>query len=276
MRVLVTGATGNVGRLLVDHLIKSDLQVRALTNNPTKAALPDGVEVFEGYLGRPNSLPAALEGVDLLYLAPLPRTLPQLIPLVQAAGIKRIVALSSSDAENEAQGDPASWHYYAVERAVEDSGIPWSILRPGEFMTNAVIWADQIRNTGIVRSGYGDSRSTMIDLDDIAAIAARVLLEDGHIGKRYLLSGPEAISRREMVQQLGEALGRELQFMELDHAEAIKELSLVMGEYAEWYVEGLAMLQQHPPKPDLTRFDFTGEPATTFAQWARANVSLFR
>lgn len=276
MRVLVTGATGNVGRLVVNHLLATGVQVRALTNNPSKAALPAEVEVFEGYLGRPASVVPALADVEQVYLAPLPQTVQKVGELMQQAKVKRVVALSSSSAMGEAEKDPSEWHYYAVERAVEESGIDWTILRPGEFMNNALIWADMIRKDAEVRSGYGDARSTLMDLDDIAAIAARVLLEDRHIGQRYFLSGPEAISRREMAEQIGDALGKSLPFVELGHQEAIQELEQVMGQYAEWYVDGLSVLAQHPPKPDLTRTVFTGEEPTTFAQWARNNVDQFR
>lgn len=276
MRVLVTGATGNVGRLVVDHLLKTGVQVRALTNDPAKAALPAEAEVFEGFIGKPATLPAALEGIERVYLAPFPRTARSVMQLMEQANVQRVVALSSSSAMQEAEGDPSEWHYYAVERAVEEAGIDWTILRPGEFMSNAQIWAGSIKEQATVRSGYGDARSTLMDLDDIAAIAARVLLEDRHIGQRYFLSGPEAISRREMVEQIGAALGKQIAFVELGHQEAIQELEPLMGQYAEWYVDGLAVLAQHPPKPDLTRTDFTGEPATRFAQWARNNLEMFR
>jgi uncharacterized protein YbjT (DUF2867 family) len=276
MRVLVTGATGNVGRLVVNHLLEAGVQVRALTNDPAKAALPAEVEVYEGFIGKPATMAAALEGVERVYLAPFPRTARSVMQLMEQAKVKRVVALSSSSALQEIESGPESWHYYAVERAVEEAGIDWTILRPGEFMTNSLIWADSIRQRGLVRSGYGDARSTLIDLDDIAAIAARVLLEDRHIGQRYFLSGPEAISRREMVEQIGAALGKQIPFEELGHQEAIQELEPIMGQYAEWYADGLAVLAQHPPKPDLTKADFTGEPATHFAQWAQANVDQFR
>ena len=105
MTILVTGATGNVGRLVVDCLLAAGAkQIRALTNNPKKAALPAEVEVVEGYLGRLETLPAALEGVERMYLAPLPKTVRNIVRLAKEAGVRRIVDLSSSDADNEAAG----------------------------------------------------------------------------------------------------------------------------------------------------------------------------
>jgi uncharacterized protein YbjT (DUF2867 family) len=276
-KILVTGATGNVGRLVVDQLLEAGAtNVRALTINPAKAALPPGVEVVEGYLGRLATMPAALEGVEVLYLAPLPHTAPDVLEIARAAGVRRVVDLSSSDADTEAAGDPSGWYYYAVEKAVEDSGLPWTHLRPGEFMNNTLGWADQIRTTGVVRAAYGEAASTVIDLGDIAAVAARVLLDEGHVGRKYLMSGPEAVKRRELARLIGVAIGREVRFEEQTYDEALAELSKTMGEYAGWYLDGMDRLVKHPQQPVRTTEEITGRPATTFAQWAERNADAFR
>jgi uncharacterized protein YbjT (DUF2867 family) len=273
MTILVTGATGNVGRLVVDHLLAAGAkQIRALTNNPKKAALPAEVEVVEGYLGRLETLPAALEGVERMYLAPLPKTVRDVVRLAKAAGVRRIVDLSSSDADNEAAGDPSGWHYYAVEKAVEDSGIAWTHLRPGEFMTNTLDWAEQIRSTGVVRAAHANAATAMIDLVDIAAVAARVLIEDGHVGKKYELTGPEAIKRADLARLIGEAIGRDVRFEEQTREEALAALSPTMGEYAEWYVDRIGL----PQTPVRTVQEITGRPATTFAEWAARHAADFR
>jgi len=276
MTILVTGATGNVGRLVVDQLLAAGVKVRALTNNPRKAALPAEVEVVEGYLGRIDTLPAALAGIERMYLAPLPRTVREVVQLAKQAGIRRIVDLSSSDADSEAAGDPSRWHYYAVERAVEDSGIAWTHLRPGEFMTNTLIWAEQIRSTGVVRAAHANAATAMIDLGDIAAVAARVLIEDGHVGKKYELTGPEALKRADLARLIGQAIGRDVRFEELTREQAIEALWPSMGEWAAWYVDGLAQLVDSPQMPLPTVEKITGRPATTFAQWAARHAADFR
>lgn len=276
-RILVTGATGNVGRLVVDRLLEAGAtNVRALTNNPTKAALPASVNVVEGYLGRLETMPPALEGIEVLYLAPLPHTAPQVLDLAKKAGVRRVVDLSSSEADMEAAGDPSGWHYYAVEKAVEESGLPWTHLRPGEFMTNTFGWAEQIRSTGVVRAAYGEAATTVIDLGDIAAVAARVLLEDGHVGRKYLMSGPEAVKRRELVRLIGVAIGRDVRFEEQTYDEALADLSATMGEYAAWYLDGMDRLIEHPQEPAPTVEEITGRPGTTFAEWAVRNAAAFR
>jgi uncharacterized protein YbjT (DUF2867 family) len=211
VKVLVTGATGNVGRLVVDHLLGKGVQVRALTNNPAKAALPPEVEVAEGYLGQPETVEAALGGVDRLYLAPLPKTAQTVVDVAVRAGVTRIVDLSSSGADAEAAGDPNGWWFYAIEWAVEGApGVEWTHLRPGEFMLNALAWADSIRDEGVVRAAYGAASYAPLDLDDIAAFAAKTLVEDGHHGKKYAMTGPESLAKTEKVRIIGEVLGREI------------------------------------------------------------------
>jgi uncharacterized protein YbjT (DUF2867 family) len=279
MRILVTGATGNVGRLVVDHLLALGARdVRALTNDPRKAALPNGVEVVNGYLGRLASMPTALEGVERLYLAPLPSTVREVVKLAKAAGVQRIVDLSSSAADDEAAGDPSGWYYYAVEKAVEESGIPWTHLRPGEFMTNTLGWAEQIRATSSVRAGYGEAATAVIDLDDIAAVAARILLDDStrHLGQKYTLTGPEAVKRKDLARQIGDAIGREVRFVELSYEDALKDLEPTMGEYAAWYLDGMDALIDNPQPVSPWVATITGKPGTTFATWAAKHADAFR
>jgi uncharacterized protein YbjT (DUF2867 family) len=278
MRILVTGATGSVGRLVVDHLLDSGAEIRALTNNPSKAALPPGVEVVKGYLGRLSTLPAALEGVERLYLAPLPPTVREVVALAEAAGVRRIVALTSSDVDNEAQGDPSGWYYYAVERAVEAAdGIEWTFLRAGQFMNNMLDWAESIRAEGVVRAAYGQAAYAPIDLHDIAAVAARVLLEDGHHGRKYELTGPESLSKVELARIIGDVLGRDIRFEELTHAQVREHLvSQGYGDVADWLLDGDAHAVDNPQPALSTVAELTGRPARTFAQWVAANAAAFR
>ncbi len=265
MTILVTGATANVGRLVVDQLLAMGATgVRALTNDPQKAALPEEVEVVEGYIGRPETVPAALIGVERMYLAPAPETAREVVAMAEAAGVERIVDLAGH-----------GW-WRAVEEAVEGSGVPWTHLRPGEFMNNALIWAPQIRATGMVRDAYPDAANAPIDLGDIAAVAAVCLLEDGHVGEAYELTGPEKLTRADQVRLIGEALCKEVPFVELSHEEAVEELAPTMGEYARWYLEGKAELVESPQEPVPTVEEITGRPATTFAEWTVEHTDDFR
>lgn len=265
--ILVTGATGNIGRLVVDELLAARAtDVRALTNKPEKAALPPEVEVVRGYLGRVETLQGVFDGVEKMYLAPLEKTVREVTALAAKAGVRHIVDVS---------GPKESW-WAPVATAVEECGAAWTHVSPGEFMNNMLVWAEQIRTTGEVRDGYPDAAHTPIDLGDIAAVAARVLLEDGHAGKEYLLTGPETLTRAEMVRQIGAALGREIPYIALDHDEAVAALEPSMGEFARWYVGWMRDLTEHPQQATWTVEEITGRPATTFAQWARNKADEFR
>ncbi|MEV4709207.1 NAD(P)H-binding protein [Actinoplanes sp. NPDC049316] len=266
MKILVTGATGSVGRLVVDELLAlGATDVRALTVDPGKAALPAGVEAVRGFIGRPGTLAPALEGVDRMYLAPLIETSVEVCRMAARAGVRRIVDMAG------AKGD----HWQAVEDGVEACGVPYVHLEPGEFMHNADLWAGQIKAGDVVRDSYGSAASAPIALEDIAAVAARCLLEDGHEGRSYELTGPESLTRRQRVQIIGEVLGRNLTYVDLPHDEYVRQLEKHMGEYAAWYADGMRALAKHPQPAVPTVAQVTGRPATTFAEWVRGRKHLF-
>jgi len=277
MTILVTGATASVGRLLVDELVAAGAPVRALTNNPARAALPADVEVARGYLGKPQTLPAALAGVDTVYLAPLPAYVDDFVRCARDAGVRRVVVLSGEPAEYEAQGDPSTWHYYWLERAIEAGGFEWTFLRPGQFMTNTLDWASSIRADGVVRAPYADAVQTPIDLGDIAAVARVVLLSEQYGGQKITMSGPEGITPPEQVAQISAATGREVLFEELTPSEYLDRLAPVIGmQTAQWLLDGFRMMAEHPMKPEPAVSDLTGRAPTTYAEWAVANADAFR
>lgn len=267
MTILVTGATGNIGRLVVDHLLRAGATgVRALTNHPERAELPPTVEVVPGYVGKPATLGAALAGVERMYLAPVPETAQEVVALAAKAGVQHIVDLA---------GEPGT-AWADVATAVAGSGVAWTHLVPGEFMENATIWARQIRTAGAVRDAYPDAANAPIGMDDIAAIAATALLGEGHAGRSYTLTGPETLTRAEKVRQIGAALGRDVPFVEVSHDEAVAQLAPDMGEYAGWYLDGMAQLASHPQQVSPTYVEVMGHPGTTFAAWAVKHAAEFR
>jgi uncharacterized protein YbjT (DUF2867 family) len=276
MTILVTGATASVGRLLVDELVAAGAPVRALTNKPARAALPEGVEVARGYLGKPETLPPALAGVDTVYLAPLPAYVDDFVRCARDAGVRRVVVLSGEPADYEAQGDPSTWHYYRIERAIEAGGFDWTFLRPGQFMNNTLDWAPSIKADGVVRAPYAGAVQTPIDLADIAAVARVVLLSEEYGGQKITMSGPEGITPPEQVAWISEAIGREVRFEELAPDEYVEGLAPVIGRAtAQWLLDGFRMMAEHPMKPEPAVRDLTGRPGTTYREWARANAAVF-
>ncbi|MET9266847.1 NAD(P)H-binding protein [Amycolatopsis sp. NPDC004079] len=276
MTVLVTGATGNVGRLVVDELVARGVPVRALTVDPERAALPDGVEVVVGSLAKPSTLPAALEGVSAVYLAPYARTVSRFCELASGAGIRRVVALSGASVGDE---HPASsgHGFAAVEKAVEAGGFDRTFLRPGAFMINSLGWAASIRERGEVRSVYPSATQTPIDLGDIAAVAAHVLSTDGHVGRTYELSGPEGVSLAEMVAAIGVALGKPVPFVELTPEEQVAEW-VAAGypeEIASWLLEMFEFTAENPQVPTGVVEELLGRPGVSYAEWAKGNVAAF-
>ncbi|MFC9877512.1 SDR family oxidoreductase [Nocardia salmonicida] len=268
MTILVTGATANIGRLVVDQLIaRGATDIRALTIDPGKAALPEGVQVARGHLGRPGGLSAAFEGVDRMYLAPSPGTVTEVLELARAAGVRHVVDLS---------GEPESW-WGSVCDAVEGSGLAWTHLWPADFMENTLTWAQQIRENGAVREPHPDTASAPIAMNDIAAVAATALLTEGHIGRAHALGGPEILSRTDLLAQLADALDREITFRTSTREETITALRPTMGDNATWYVDNVLIDFTPTPEslPITSVADITGEPATTFRRWAHANAARF-
>jgi uncharacterized protein YbjT (DUF2867 family) len=276
MTILVTGATASVGRLLVDELVSAGATVRALTNDPARAVLPDQVEVARGYLGRPSTLPAALDGVDTVYLAPLPAYVDDFVRCATEAGVRRVVVLSGEPADYEAQGDPANWHYYRIERAIEAAGFDWTFLRPGQFMTNTLGWAPSIKAEGVVRAPYAGAVQTPIDLGDIAAVASVVLLSERFNGEKIAMSGPEGLTPPEEVEWIAEAIGQEVRFEEQTPQEYLDSLAPAIGlETAQWLLDGFRMMAEYPMKPEPAVAELTGRPAVTYREWAIANAAAF-
>lgn len=268
MTILVTGATANIGRRVVDHLVAAGAgPVRALTTDPERAALPAGVEVARGYLRRAETLPAAFEGVDRVYLAPTPDTVTEVLALARAAGVERVVDLS---------GEPSSW-WGSVTAAVEDSGLAWTHLWPGDFMENSLFWAPQITATGAVREPYPDARSAPVAMDDIARVAATALISGEHTGRALSLTGPEVLTRVDLATRIGDAIGSPVEFVTVTRDEAVAALHGAMVEDATWYVDVvLAGSVGSGVEANRVVEEVTGHPATAFAAWARANAASFR
>ena len=291
MTILVTGATGLVGRHVVDGLLQAGASVRVLTRNPAKAGFPDGVEVFQGDLLEPESLVDAFDGVEKLFLFPQPETASEVVDLAKRAGVRRVVVLSAAAVTLGFDTD----YHSRVERAVEESGLEWTHVRPGEFMTHMLpIWGPMIKELRTVRYPFGDDLGTApIHEADIADVAVVALLEDGHIGKAYTLSGPEQLSVRGQAAAIADALGEPVRYEEVSREEARDILTAMGGFAAESadlllgfvdYEGGAGSGDDGYSDQDYSELmkplpgfgEATGKAGRTYAQWARDHVSDFR
>lgn len=223
--ILVTGATGSIGRELVSELDAKGAKFRILIRDPARAAvLPERAQRVTGELGEPATLTPAFDGVDRLFLlTPDIGTdhTAHAVAAAQAAGVCHIVHLSSIRVLSDPMPAMGRWHHQR-EEIIRTSGIPATFLQPDGFMTNAYNWVPTIREGGYVIDPLGPGRYAPIDPADIAAVAALVLTEDGHQGKDYVLTGDEALTIAEQVRILAEAAGIDIEVKPATPAEAVR------------------------------------------------------
>jgi uncharacterized protein YbjT (DUF2867 family) len=277
--ILVTGATGQVGRSLVQQLRQAGASVRALVREPGSAHLPDGVTAVRGDLSRPDTLPAAaLDGVAAVFLLwPFPSAegAPEVLDFL-ASGPDRIVFLSSMGAEPDQAGTP---FHREIESLIRPSGLDWVFLRAGGFGGNTLIWAPQIRSgRASVRWPYARAARSLIHERDIAAVAAQALAGNVTAPATLVLTGPAAVTQEEQVHLIGEAIGRPLRYEEISPEAALEQM-LADGwprEFAEHALGYWATLVQHPEPVTHTVADVTGTEARPFRQWALDHAGDFR
>ncbi|WP_280268483.1 NAD(P)H-binding protein [Nocardia wallacei] len=297
MRILVTGATGNVGRRLVHRLVDAGQAVRAMTRAPRTAHLPAAVDVRYGDFEQPDTWPGVLEGIERVYLFPhiYDVTTPggHFVEQAARAGVRRFVVHSAAAAgfTGDEPADPALRYlreHLAVERDahrqveqwVEATGVEWTHLRPGLLAVNALSWAESIRAERVVREPYPTSGYPWVHEADIAEVAVAALLTDAHLGAAYTLTGPAKVTQAEQVRAIAAAIGEDIRFDELTPRQA-REHWLREGypaDYVDWMLElridsidGTGCL---PPTDTFHRI--TGRAPRSFAQWAADHRADFR
>lgn len=273
--ILVTGATGNVGRWVVADLLAAGGIVRALTRNPERASLPAGVDVVRGDLTQPDRLDAALQGVDRVFLFPAFGQSRALLDPLAASDVRHVVLLSSAAATSQATG-AIGRHHAEYEEAVAASGVPWTFLRPGAFMANDLAWAPGITAAGVVRAPFGRAATAPIDERDIAAVAVRALREEGHAGRAYEMTGPQSLTTAERVGLLGEALGREVRFEEMSVEQARERmLARAPASVVDSLMDMFAGMVDRAADVSPTVRDVTGRDPYPYREWAERHAADF-
>jgi uncharacterized protein YbjT (DUF2867 family) len=270
--ILVVGATAHFGRQTVETLTLGGHQVRTLTRNPQTAGLPAGVEVMRGDLTQPQTLAPAMAGVDAMFLVLPYRMDPA--PVLHAAsqaGVRRIVFLSSGavvDGASE-QPDVIAAYHHEVEQAIAATGAEWTFPRIFFPAINSLAFAMQLKGGNVIRAPYAEASSAPIHEADVAAVAARVLTEDGHAGKVYQLTGPASLTQTDQVRVLAETLGRPLTFEELDPEPVRSQMAQFMdADFVNALFHLMAETVGKPAAVNSLVEQITGHPARTYAQWA--------
>lgn len=280
--ILVTGATGKIGRRLVDELVETGAGFKALVRNPTDAGLPAGAELIEGDLRDPGTVEQALGGVDAVFLLwPLAdfQPAPEIVAAIERHA-RRIVYLSAIGVPDDPDVElgPILDLHRRMERLIESSGLEWTFVRAGGLAGNTLGWADDIRSDGVVREPFGGVARALVHERDIAAVAALALTEDGHAGQRYEVSGPEVVTAEQQVDAIADAIGRPLRLEPLTREQARGRLLERMGDEAT--VDGMldtwaSMIRDGPAPPTGTFERVIGRRGTTYAQWARDHAADF-
>ena len=264
--IVITGATGNVGRPLVDTLTAAGEDVVPVSR--TGAG-------HQADLTKPETLRPVLDGAKAVFLLTSPDFLARgnlqgVVDVLRDAAVPRVVLLSS-------QGVTSKRHPSIHEDAVTGSGLEWTILRPGNFASNAYAWADSIRTRRAMAAPFADVALPAVDPHDIAEVAAATLRDGGHANAVYTLTGPAAISPRQQAKVIEEAIGTPIHFTELTRDQARAGMLTFMPEpvvEATLDVLGNPLPAEQAVSPDVEKV--LGRPPHTFADWVARNLPAFR
>src|SRR3954470_5272078 len=254
---------------------------RLTRRSEAAATLPANVEVVTGDLTVPESLDSALRGVSTVFLvwtAP-PATVPAVVERL-ATHVRRVVFLSSPHQTPHPffqQPNPMAVLHADIERLIAAAGLEWTIIRPGMFASNALLWwASAIRANGVVRWPYGDAESAPVDDRDVAEVAALTLYQDGHTGGDYVLTGPESLSQAEQVRIIGDVLGRRIKFEELSPDEFRRETEGTWPRpVVDMLLDAWGATLGRPAYLTSTVFDILGSAPRSFRESVADDVASY-
>jgi uncharacterized protein YbjT (DUF2867 family) len=282
--VLVTGATGTIGRPLVETLAFRGVRVRAAARSIMSRDFPARVSYFNADLAEPQALAPALKGVDTLFVHPraVGENAAKLVTLAAEHGVRRVVALSAIDVDDDPALQPSRFNgdrNREVEEAVVNSGLSWVSVRAASYATHVLgMFAAQIRAGDVVRGPYATFAESLLHEKDLVDVIARAL-QDGDLDQRQIeATGPQSLTHEEMVDIIAEVIGRPLRFEEIPPEMAAREL-VANGLPAEFATALMARCERGAGQPATVTDEvqqITGHPARTFAQWVANHAAMFR
>jgi len=282
--ILVTGSTGLIGSEVLRGLSKAGMPARALTRDLKKARKMPGVTWVAGDLGKPETLPAPFEGAQTLFL--LTHYLEDMVELqhnaiaaARAAGVTHVVKVSAFAASDHSKAPIGLWHY-RVEKELGESGLEWTMLRPHHFMQNLLAQAEYVIKEGAIYSASGDGKIPYVDARDVAAVAVATLTTPGHLRKKYVVTGREAMSYRQAAEIIGAIIGKPVRFVDESQDEArARRVREGMPPAVIESALAIAAYQRAGGKTvtiTSTIADLTGRPPRTVPEFVREHASSFR
>lgn len=291
--ILITGATGTIGRELVKVLARPEEPVRVLVRSRAKAtsiAIP-GVEIVEGDLDDTSTLNPALDGIRKIFLL-TPSTQNQFeveknfIQAADRSGLQQLVMLSALGADPDSSCRFLRSHGES-ERFLKQTDVPYTILRPNSFMQNFLGFRESIIHDGVIAAPMGDGKISFVDVRDIVRVAAEVLDENGHVNKEYDITGGQALSYTETAEIFSFHLDRPVKYVDTTPEET-RDMLLAHG-LPEWTADGLLELyaickfsshteiadtvQVIGRKDPITFFEFVRDYAPQFGRTGRDRMS---
>jgi uncharacterized protein YbjT (DUF2867 family) len=280
--ILVTGATGTIGREVIRHLAKKNVAIRAGIRDAAKAReqLGKSVALTPFDFEDADSYPKALKDVEKLFVLPplVPDQVKVTIALVDAAksaGVRHIVKLSAIGADQAARFTLGRWHG-ATDQYIRDSGLAFTLLRPNSFMQNFINYFPP--RDGVIYLPWGEGRASFVDTRDVGAVAAEALTSDSHDGATYDVTGPQALSIADVARVLSTVSGVEIRYV--DVPEAAARDGMLQAHIPQWQVDALLELHAINKQSRWNNITadvekVTGKSPTTFAQFAHDHAQSF-
>lgn len=272
-KILISGASGNVGRALIERLSEAGLPIKAMARSKRRLRRinAENIEVVEADLSDPESLAKAFEGVDQAFIATAiaenaVELFDNFFAQAKQAGVKQVVKLSGFGASENSRSEILRQHHES-DRLLIESGLNYTILQPNSFYQNLLWQAPSIKSKGRFRLPLGQGKQSFIDIRDVAEAGYRTLSDSSHHNKTYRLTGPEALNCDEMAEQLSQLLGKTIRYQAIEASRAEKEM--LANDITAWNAHALAEIQQEFSSGDYAEIcdDFslvTGRNARTF------------